>query len=43
MKPIVEKVSRSGSMHGWANRILRVDLSNMRIGVQVLPSSSSAG
>ena len=34
MKPIVEKVRRFGSMQAWANRILRVDLSNMRIGVQ---------
>jgi aldehyde:ferredoxin oxidoreductase len=32
--PIVEKVGRFGSMQAWANRILRVDLSNMRIGVQ---------
>ena len=34
MKPIVEKVGHFGSMHGWADRILRVDLSNMSIGVQ---------
>ena len=34
MKPIVEKVRRFGSMPAWANRILRVDLSNMRISVQ---------
>ena len=34
IKPIVEKVDRFGSMCGWANRILRVDLSNMAIGVQ---------
>ena len=34
MKPITKKVARFGSMHGWANRILRVDLSNMRITVQ---------
>ena len=32
--PIVEKVARFGSMQAWANRILRVDLSNMHIGVQ---------
>ena len=32
--PIVEKAGRFGSMPAWANRILRVDLSNMRIGVQ---------
>lgn len=30
------KVRRFGHMHGWANRILRVDLSNMRIGVQAV-------
>ena len=34
MKTIVEKVDRFRSMHGWASRILRVDLSNMRIEVQ---------
>ena len=34
MKPIVEKARRFGSMPAWANRVLRVDLSNMRIGVQ---------
>ena len=34
MKPFVEKVGRFESMHGWANRILRVDLSDMRISVQ---------
>jgi aldehyde:ferredoxin oxidoreductase len=34
MKPIVEKVGRFGGMHGWANRILRVDLSHMRVEVQ---------
>ena len=34
MKPIVEKVDRFGSMCGSANRILRVDLSTMRIAVQ---------
>jgi len=34
MKPITENVTSFPNMHGWANRILRVDLSNMRIGVQ---------
>jgi aldehyde:ferredoxin oxidoreductase len=34
MKPVVEKVGRFGKMHGWANRILRVNLSDMRIEVQ---------
>jgi len=32
--PIVEKARRFGSMPAWTNRILRVDLSNMHIGVQ---------
>jgi aldehyde:ferredoxin oxidoreductase len=34
MKPIVEKVGRFGGMHGWVGRILRVDLSDMRVEVQ---------
>jgi aldehyde:ferredoxin oxidoreductase len=34
MKPTVEKVGRFGGMHGWANRILRIDLSDMRVEVQ---------
>ncbi len=34
MKPVVERIGRFGPMHGWTNRILRVDLSNMRVGVQ---------
>ena len=34
MKPIAEKLGRFRSMHGWADRILRVDLSNMRVKVQ---------
>ena len=34
MNPIVKRVKRFGSMHGWANRILRIDLSNMRIEAQ---------
>jgi aldehyde:ferredoxin oxidoreductase len=34
MKPIVKKVGRFESMYGWTNRVLRIDLSNMRIGVQ---------
>ena len=35
MKPIVTKsVSRFGSMHGWSNRILRIDLSDMSVRVQ---------
>jgi aldehyde:ferredoxin oxidoreductase len=34
MKPVVEKVSRFEPMYAWANRILRVDLSDMRIRVQ---------
>ncbi len=31
MKPITVKLPRFEAMHGWANRILRVDLSDMRI------------
>ena len=34
MRPVIEKVGRFRCLHGWANRILRVDLSNMSIGVQ---------
>ncbi len=34
MKPVVKKVARFRSMHGWANRILRVDLDNMSIEAQ---------
>ncbi len=34
MKPIVKKVERFRSMYAWANRILRIDLSNMDIEVQ---------
>ena len=34
MKPVTVKVRRYESMHGWANRILRVDLSEMRVAVQ---------
>jgi aldehyde:ferredoxin oxidoreductase len=34
MKPIMVKVGRFEAMHGWANRILRIDLSNMSVGVQ---------
>jgi aldehyde:ferredoxin oxidoreductase len=34
MKPIIEKVGRFGSMDGWTNRILRIDLSNLRVRVQ---------
>ena len=34
MKPMVKRVGRFGGMHGWANRILYVDLDNMGIGVQ---------
>jgi aldehyde:ferredoxin oxidoreductase len=31
MKPIVNTVKRFGSMHAWANRILRIDLGEMRV------------
>ncbi|MDY7075978.1 MAG: aldehyde ferredoxin oxidoreductase N-terminal domain-containing protein [Chloroflexota bacterium] len=34
MKPIMKTVERFASMRAWANRILRIDLSNMRISVQ---------
>jgi len=34
MSQVTEKVKRFQSMHGWANRILHIDLGNMRIGVQ---------
>ena len=34
MKPTVTEVSRFRNMHGWANRILRIDLSNMHIQAQ---------
>ena len=34
MKPITETVGRFTSIHSWANRILRVDLTTMRIEVQ---------
>jgi aldehyde:ferredoxin oxidoreductase len=34
MEPISEKVGGFGGGHGWANRILRIDLSNMHIEVQ---------
>ena len=34
MKPITKNVTHFSNMHGWANRILRVDLSTMSIGVQ---------
>ncbi|MCP4538494.1 MAG: hypothetical protein GY832_15265 [Chloroflexi bacterium] len=34
MKPITKKLDRFQNLNGWANRILRVDLSNMRITVQ---------
>ena len=34
MKPITVNLERYESMHGWANRILRLDLSNMRIWAQ---------
>lgn len=34
MKPVVTEVERFRGMHGWANRILRIDLSNMRVEVQ---------
>jgi aldehyde:ferredoxin oxidoreductase len=36
MKPVIGKVTRFRRMHGWANRILRIDLSNMSIGGQVI-------
>jgi aldehyde:ferredoxin oxidoreductase len=31
---MVTKVRRFGSLHGWANRILRIDLTDMQVGVQ---------
>jgi aldehyde:ferredoxin oxidoreductase len=31
MKPITRKVARFESLHGWANRILRVDLGSMEV------------
>jgi aldehyde:ferredoxin oxidoreductase len=34
MKPITRKVVRFGRLHGWANRILRVNLSNMEVEAQ---------
>ena len=34
MKPIVKTVDRFRNMFGWANRILRIDLSNMQIAVR---------
>ena len=34
MKPITVNLERYESMHGWANRILRIDLSEMRIWAQ---------
>ncbi len=34
MKPLIKKAKRFRNMHAWANRILRIDLSNMDIGVQ---------
>ena len=34
MKPITVELPRFETMHGWANRILRVDLSDMRISAQ---------
>ena len=34
MKPITKTITRSSPMYVWANRILRVDLSNMSIEVQ---------
>ena len=34
MKALSVTLTRFGSMHGWANRILRIDLSDMRIKAQ---------
>jgi aldehyde:ferredoxin oxidoreductase len=34
VKPVVAEVARFRSMPAWANRILRIDLSNMRVDVQ---------
>ena len=34
MKPVTETVSRFADMHSWANRILRIDLSDMRVWAQ---------
>ena len=38
MRPIVKKVERFRSMDAWANRFLRIDLSNMDIEVQPVES-----
>ena len=34
MKPVTVNVRRYEGMHGWANRILRIDLGDMRVWVQ---------
>jgi aldehyde:ferredoxin oxidoreductase len=34
MKPITVHLERYAPMHGWANRLLRIDLSEMRIWAQ---------
>jgi aldehyde:ferredoxin oxidoreductase len=34
MKPITHQLGRFRQMHGWANRILRIDLSDMRVEAQ---------
>ena len=34
MRPITVSLPRFATMHGWANRILRIDLSDMRISAQ---------
>jgi aldehyde:ferredoxin oxidoreductase len=34
MKPIIVNLERYERMHGWANRILRIDLSDMRVWAQ---------
>jgi aldehyde:ferredoxin oxidoreductase len=34
MRPVVTEVERFRPLHAWANRILRIDLSNMRVEVQ---------
>ena len=34
MKPVIARVARYEPMHAWANRILRIDLGNLRVGAQ---------
>ena len=47
MKPIHRQVERFEPMYAWANRILRIDLSNMHVRVQptapYVPTGPSLG